>query len=195
MSTASALAISSAAVILASVCGALIGARSSARAARELDDLARIRSQEQAGARVRAAAAFIRADIDACRRRLREATDDGEWHVFYRLPTRAWRDHGPTVAPSLRPDDVARIALAFARLEDFEGAMSVLPVRRFGIFRDGAPRPLRFDAEMRRKVAEIAALTGTALGLLETLAPHERDLPPLLPGQRRVWPPAPTPPI
>jgi hypothetical protein len=103
MSTALALAISSAAVILASVSGALIGARSSSRAARELDDLARRRSQKRARARIRTAAAFVRTDIDASRRRLRDAMEDGEWHIFYRLPTRAWRDHGPTVAPSCSP--------------------------------------------------------------------------------------------
>jgi hypothetical protein len=194
MSTALALAISSAAVILASVSGALIGARSSSRAARELDDLARRRSQERAWARIRAAAAFVRADIDASRRRLRDAMEDGEWHIFYRLPTRAWRDHGPTIAPSLQPDDVARIVLAFARLEDFERAMSVLPVRRYGLLAEGAPRPIPFDREMCRKLAEILALTGTALGLLESLAPHANQPPPLLPGQRRVWPPAPIPP-
>jgi hypothetical protein len=121
--------------------------------------------------------------------------EDGEWHVFYRLPTRAWRDHGPVIAPSLAPDDVARIALSFARLEDFERAMSVLPVRRFGIVTEGAPRPIRFDEEMRRKVGEIAALTGVALGLLEPLAPHALQPPPPLPGQRQVWPPAPRPPL
>lgn len=191
MSTALALAISSAAVILA----ALAGARSSARAARELDGLSRRRSQEREGARIRAAAAFIRADLDACRRRLREAMEDDEWHDFYRLPTAAWREHGPRIATSLRADDVGLIAHAFARLDDFDRAISALPIRRFGIVSEGAPLPIRFNDGMREKVKEIAALTGTALGLLETLAPHERQPPPPEPGQRQVWPPAPRPPL
>ncbi len=120
---------------------------------------------------------------------------EGEWHIFYRLPTAAWRDHGPTIATSLRPDDVARIAHSFARLEDFERALSTLPVRRFGIVTEGAPRPIRFNDEMREKVKEIAALTGVALGLLESLAPHDLQPPPLAPGQRRVWPLDPLPPL
>lgn len=51
-------------------------------------------------AQVRAAAAFIRAD---------------EWHVFYRLPTAAWREHGPTITTSLRPDDVGSNRLCARR--------------------------------------------------------------------------------
>lgn len=181
--------------ILASLLGAVVGAWLSGKAARDLDDLARRRDQERARAKIRAAAVFIRADLDASRRRLREAMEDDEWHVFYRLPTAAWREHGPTIATSLQPDDVARIAHSFARLEDFERALLVLPVRRFGIVIEGAPRPLRFNEEMREKVKEIVGLTGTALGLLETLAPHREQPPPPLPGQRQVWPPAPLPPI
>jgi hypothetical protein len=174
---------------------AIVGSWRSGKVARELDGFARRRSQMQAAADIRAAAAFIRADLDASRRRLREAMEDDEWHVFYRLPTAAWRDHGPTIATSLQPDDVARIAHSFARLEDFERALSVLPVRRFGIISAGAPRPIRFNEEMRERVKEIAALTGTALGLLETLAPHAHQPPPPLPSQRQVWPPAPLPPL
>lgn len=121
--------------------------------------------------------------------------EDDEWHTFYRLPTAAWREHGPTIAISLRPDDVARIAHCFARLEDFERALSVLPVGHFGFVTEGAPRPIGFNQEMRDKVKEIAALSGTTLGLLETLAPHANQLPPPLPGQRQVWPPAPLPPL
>jgi hypothetical protein len=48
---------------------------------------------------------------------------------------------------------------------------------------------------MRGKVKEIVGLTGTALGLLETLAPHAHGSPPLKPGQRQVWPPPPMPPL
>ncbi|HEX5527655.1 MAG TPA: hypothetical protein VFX44_10745 [Solirubrobacterales bacterium] len=150
--------------ILASLLGAVVGAWLSGKAARDLDDLARRRDQERARAKIRAAAAFIRADLDTSRRRLREAMEDDEWHVFYRLPTAAWREHGPTIATSLQPDDVARIAHSFARLEDFERALSVLPVRRFGIVTEGAPRPLRFNEEMREKVKEIAGLTGQRSG-------------------------------
>lgn len=87
--------------ILASLLGAIVGSWLSGKVARELDDLARRRDQERARAEIRAAAAFIRADLDASRHRLREAMDDDEWHVFYRLPTAAWRDHGPTIATSL----------------------------------------------------------------------------------------------
>ena len=181
--------------ILASLLGAVVGAWLSGRAARDLDELARHRDQERARVAIRSAAAFIRADLDASRRRLREAMEDDEWHVFYRLPTTAWREHGPTIATSLQPDDVARIAHSFARLEDFDRALSALPVRRFGILTEGAPRPVRFNEEMREKVKEIVGLTGTALGLLETLAPHAHQPPPPLPGQRRVWPPAPLPPV
>lgn len=181
--------------IFASLLGAVVGSWLSGRSARELDGLARLREQEQARARIRAAAALIRADLVACRRRLREAIDDNEWHVFYRLPTSAWREHGPTIATSLRPEEVGEIALSFARFEDFERAISALPIRRFGTVIGGAPRPIPFNDEMREKVKEIAGLSGTALGLLETLAPQERQLPPLKPGQRRVWPPAPIPPI
>jgi hypothetical protein len=188
MSTALSLAISAGAVIVASLLGALVGARVSGVTARELDELARRRDDDRTRASVRAAAAFIRADLDASRRRLREAMTDGEWHVFYRLPTAAWRDHGPTIATSLAPDDVARIAHSFARIEDFERAMSTLPVRRYGLVFSGAPRPIRFDKGMREKVKEIAGLTGVALSLLESLAPHARQPPPLRPGQKSVWP-------
>jgi hypothetical protein len=194
MSTALTVAISSGGAICASLLGAIVGARSSAGAARGLDELARDRAHERARAEVRAAAAFIRADLDASRRRLREAMDSDEWYVFYRLPTAAWRDHGPTIATSLRPDDVARIAHGFARLEDFERALSTMPVRRFGILTEGAPRPIPFDDAMREKVKEIVALTGVALGLLEPLAPRNLQPPPPVPGQRRVWPPDSLPP-
>ena len=95
----------------------------------------------------------------------------------------------------LQPDDVARIAHSFARLEDFDRALSTLPVRSYGIVTEGAPRPIRFDDGMRDKVKEIAGLTATALGLLETLTPHAYQPPPPKPGQRRVWPPAPLPPL
>lgn len=195
MSTELTVAISAGAGILASLSGAIVGSWRSGKVARELDGLARRRSQMQAEANIRAAAAFIRADLDASRRRLREAMEDDEWHAFYRLPTAAWRDHGPTIATSLQPDDVSSIAHSFARLEDFERALSALPVRSYGVVTEGAPRPIRFNDEMREKVKEIAALTGTALGLLETLAPHAHQPPPPLPGQRQVWPPAPMPPI
>jgi hypothetical protein len=107
----------------------------------------------------------------------------------------AWREHGPRIATSLRPDDLGRIAHVFARLNDFDRAISALPIRRLGILTEGAPRPIQFSEGMREKVKEIAALTGTALGLLETLAPRELQPPPPQAGQRRVWPPATLPPL
>jgi hypothetical protein len=195
MSTGVSVLVYTAAGVLASLVGAFAASWSSGRTARDLDGLSRRRDQEKAVAEIRAAAAFIRADLDVCRRRLREASEDGEWHVFYRLPTAAWREHGPRIATSLRPDDVARIAHAFARLEDFDRAILALPVRSYGIVTEGAPRPIPFDDGMREKVKEIAGLTGTALGLLEPLAPHDLQPPPPQPRQKQVWPPAPLPPI
>lgn len=195
MSTELTVAIYAGAGILASLSGAIVGSWRSNKTARELDELARHRDRERARVEIRAAAAFIRADIEASRRRLREAMADDEWHIFYRLPTAAWRDHGPTIATSLQPDDVARIAHSFARLEDFDRALSTLPVRRYGIIAEGAPRPIRFDDGMRDKVREIVGLAATALGLLETLAPHAHQPPPLKPSQRQVWPPAPLSPL
>lgn len=180
-----------AAGFLASVSGAIAGALMSRRTTRQLDQRSRERSGERERAEIRAAAAFIRSDLDVSRRRLREALADDEWHLFYRLPTRGWQDHGMRIATALRPDDVARIALCFARLEDFERAMATMPERRYGTLTEGALRPIPFEGQMRAKVDEIVGLSGTALGLLETLAPHERQLPPLKPGQRQVWPPKP----
>lgn len=169
------------------IVGAVLGAGISSVTARRLDTAARRREARQETARVRAAAAFIRADLDVCRRRLREAQDDGEWLVFYRLPTAAWHEHGPVIAVHLRPDDVARVAHSFARIEDFENAMGSLPVRRFGLVTEGAPKPIPFDDGMREKVKEIAQLTARALYVLEGLAPHSKHPRPLA-GQSELRP-------
>ncbi|MFP5389340.1 MAG: hypothetical protein ACLGG5_08570 [Thermoleophilia bacterium] len=187
------VALTTAAGLLASVSGAIAGTWISRQTARQLDRRPRERVAERERAEIRAAAAFIRSDLDVSRRRLREALADDEWHLLYRLATQGWQDYGVRIATALRPDDVAPIAHCFARIEVFERAMAATPKRRYGALSDGALR-ISFEKQMRVKVDEIVGLSGTALGLLETLAPHERQLPLLKPGQRKVWPPEPDPP-
>lgn len=156
----------------AGLLGAIVGAGISSFVAKKLDDKSQEREARQEQARVRASAAFVRADLQASRRRFRETVDDGEWLPFYRLPTSAWREHGPTIAPWLRPDDVEAVAYAVTRIEDFERAMAMLPIRRYGFITEGAPRPIPFDDQMLEKVREIASLTDRALSVLEPLALH-----------------------
>jgi hypothetical protein len=95
MSTGLTVLISAAAIITASLLGAIVGSWLSGRVARELDELARHRDQELTRAEIRAAAAFIRADLDASRRRLREAMEDDESPIA----SLAWRTSS---APSRR---------------------------------------------------------------------------------------------
>ncbi len=65
--------------------------------------------------------------------------------------------------------------------------MGSLPVRRFGLVTEGAPKPIPFDDGMREKVKEIAQLTARALYVLEGLAPHSKHPRPLA-GQSELRP-------
>lgn len=178
--------------IIAAVAGGIVGAKTSAATARELDGLNARRSAKERERSVRGVARLIAAELDVVRESIERAFQDGRWQVSNVTPHGAWDRDGALLVETVAEDEALDLIRAFSLLVAWETTVRLYHERMPG----DTVVPLAAGSGTSDALSNLSAFIDICRPALAQLAyPDARNLPPdpdaelryLAAHRRRFW--------